>query len=111
MFINYDLDDFEHLKSENEFFALMGNTLPPIPVESIKRNNFLIIPLFNQVLVFMIEDKPLVRKAWQKGALCFCFDDYAKRHRGIIKQFHFRIDLSEGFKGWQFLEPFRELPI
>ena len=85
VFVNYDLDDFEKLKSENEFFALIGNTLPPIPVESIKEQLFN-HSTFEQVLVFMNEEPDWFEKARQKGALCFCFNDYEKAIEKIIDQ-------------------------
>ena len=109
IFMNYNLADFEQLKSDNEFFALTGNTLPPIPVDSIEEQLFH-HSKFEQVLVFMNEAQDWFEQARQKGALCFCYKDYEKDIEGFMEQLHFRIDLSEGFMGWQFLTRFDELP-
>ena len=110
VFVNYALEDFGRLKLENEFFALMGNTLAPIPVESLEKQLFN-HSTFEQLLVFVNEEQNWFEKARQKGALCFCFKDYETAIEAIIDQLHFRIDLSKGFMGWQFLERFRDLPL
>ncbi|MFD1315224.1 hypothetical protein [Namhaeicola litoreus] len=109
VFIDFNPDDFEKLKSENEYFALIGNTLPPTPVDSIEKQLFEKSD-FSQVLVFMNEPQAWFEEAEKKGALCFTFDNYERRIKEIIDKLHFKIDLSEGFKGWQFLEQFNELP-
>jgi len=109
VFVNYELDDFEKVKSENEFFALIGNTLPAIPVESIEKHLFDYSD-FRQVLVFMNEPQAWFDEAEKKGSICFSFSNYEKKIKEIVNNLRFKIDLSEGFKGWQFLELFKEIP-
>jgi len=109
VFVNYELGDFEKLKSENEFFALIGNTLPAIPVDSIEKHLFDHSD-FRQVLVFMNEPQAWFDEAEKKGSICFSFSNYEKKIKEIVNNLRFKIDLSEGFKGWQFLERFKEIP-
>jgi hypothetical protein len=107
VFIDYDEDDFIRFKSENEFFALICNITVPRSVTNFKEsiNNC----EFKQTLVFTKK-----REAWfdefsNKGALCFCFDDYKNEINKIIDALHFKIDLSKPFVGWQFLDCYNTL--
>jgi hypothetical protein len=107
VFINYDEKDFVQLKNEYEFFALICNTTVPIPVsnikESVKKSNFL------QTLVFTKKEENWFEEIENKGALCFSFDNYEQKIKIIIDNLHFRIDLSEQFNGWSFLDVFKTI--
>lgn len=107
VFVNYDIDKFEQLKSENEFFALIGSTAVPIPVddvfESLKRADF------SQTLVFTKNENQWFNEIENKGALCFSFSNYEEKIKYIIDSLHFKIDLSEPLGGWGFLKQFREI--
>lgn len=109
VFINYNNNesDFLRLKNENEFFALICNTTVPIPIgdigDSIRKSEF------TQTLVFTKKREDWFEEIESKGALCFCFDDYEKKINTIIDALHFKIDLSESFMGWEFLDVFKRL--
>jgi hypothetical protein len=107
VFINYEEKDFVQLKNEYEFFALICNTTVPIPVsnikESVKKSNFL------QTLVFTKKEENWFEEIENKGALCFSFDNYEQKIKIIIDNLHFRIDLSEQFNGWSFLDVFKTI--
>jgi hypothetical protein len=107
VFINYNENDFVLLKSENEFFALISNSTVPIPVDNFKES--IKNSTFNQTLVFTKKREDWFEEIQNKGALCFCFDDYKKKIHTIIDALHFKIDLSKTFVGWQFLEIFKLL--
>lgn len=102
-------DDFEKLKLKNEFFALIcSQDKSPINVKSIKSHLFS-NSNFKQTMVFMNKKKDWFNEVENKGVLCFCFDDYQEKIKEIIDNLHFKIDLSEGFKGWDFLNDFENL--
>jgi hypothetical protein len=107
VFINYDEKDFVQLKNEYEFFALICNTTVPIPVsnikESVKKSNF------SQTLVFTKKEENWFEEIENKGALCFSFDNYEEKIKIIIDNLHFRIDLSEQFNDWGFLDVFKNI--
>ena len=105
VFIDYEEKDFLSLKLENKFFAQIGNILPPIPIASIQEYLFE-KSNFEQTIVFMNEEKSWFKQAQEKGGLCFSFDNYKNKIEDIINFLHFRIDLSEGFKGWEFLSKY-----
>lgn len=103
VYINYKIDDFKKLKGENYFFALMGNICPPDPVSDLKEL-LLNKSSFDQDLIFMQNEESWFEDLRLKGVLCFSFDNYEKQLGEIIEKLHFRIDLSSGFEGWDFLE-------
>lgn len=98
VYVNYELDDFEKLKAENEFFALINNTTVPIPVdnifESIKQS------AFKQTLVFTNKEEQWFREMEEKGAWCFSFQNYQTKIKELINKMHFKIDLSSKFQNW-----------
>ena len=108
VFIDFIGSDFEKLEKDNKYFALISNTLPPTPIESIK-DHLLLNSKFKQTLVFMNEEKNWFNKAENKGALCFSFDNYKEKIKEIIDNLHFKIDLSENFTGWDFLQRFKSI--
>ncbi|TXD53585.1 MULTISPECIES: hypothetical protein [unclassified Polaribacter] len=108
VFIDYNVENFEKLDAENEFFALISNIIPPTPVNSIKEHLFSNSD-FSQTIVFTNEQEDWFVDAENKGALCFCFDNYQEKINKIIDKLHFEIDLSETFKGWGFLTEYSNL--
>ncbi len=100
VFINYKIDEFEKLEDENEIFALISNTLPPIPVADIKTHLFEQSD-FKQTLIFMNENEDWFEEAEKEGALCFSFDNYREKIEKIIDKLHYKIDLSIKFPGWE----------
>jgi hypothetical protein len=112
VFMNVSIDsleDLETLKLENELFALMcSNDKAPIPTGNIEEHLFN-KSNFEQTLVFMKNEEIWFSKARDRGALCFCFKNFEKEIKNIIDQLHFRIDLSESFTDWNFLNKFQIL--
>ena len=102
-------DDLEKLKLKNEFFAFMcSNDSSPISIPSIQDHLFSKSE-FKQTIVFMNKEQEWFEKARNKGALCFSFNNYEEKIKDIIDKLHFKIDLSEGFKGWEFLKQFQSI--
>lgn len=108
VFIDFDKNDFKKIDNENKIFALISNSEPPNPVDDIKTHLFEQSD-FKQTLVFMNKDVKWFSEAENKGALCFSFDNYKGKIKDIIDKLHFKIDLSEGFKGWEFLKNFQSI--
>jgi len=112
IFMNIKIDSLEdlvNLKDENDFFALIcSNDKPPVPVDSLKDHLFNNCT-FQQSIIFMNEKKEWFKEAFNKGALCFSYDNYINEIQYIIDQLHFRIDLSDEFVGWKFLNNFKYL--
>jgi len=108
VFINFKAVDFKIYENENEFFALISNIIPPAPVNSIKEHLFSKSD-FNQTIVFTIKEEEWFEVAGKKGALCFSFENYQKKIKEIIENLHFKIDLSEKFLGWDFLQNFKKI--
>jgi hypothetical protein len=108
VYINYNKSDFEKLKKEYEFFALICNTTVPLPVESIetlvKKSNCL------QTLVFTKKEELWHKVMESKGAWCFSFDNYQDKIKSLIDKIHFKVNLSNGFNNWNVLD-FSEIPI
>ncbi len=108
VYIDFDINDFEKIENENEYFALICNTIPPTPVKSIKEHLFS-KSNFEQNLIFMNKEHDWFLDAENKGALCFSFDNYKGKINEIIDKLHFKIDLSENFMGWEFLQNFKTI--
>ncbi|MFT4802329.1 MAG: hypothetical protein ACI93N_002107 [Flavobacteriaceae bacterium] len=106
VFIDYNSEDFHQFLKDNTFFEMMAsNDISPISVESIEEDLFK-NSNFNQTLVFTQKENIWFNKAESMGALCFTFDNYEEKIKSIINQLHFKIDLSETFNGWDFLDAF-----
>lgn len=111
--INYNENDFEQLKNEYEFFALICNTTVPIPINdfeaSVKKSNCL------QTLIFTKKEEPWHKEMEHKGAWCFSFENYKIKIKSLMDQIHFKVDLSNGFSNWNVLDfskiPFNHLQI
>ena len=107
VFVNYNINEFELLKSENEFFALISNTTVPVPINdfeaSVKKSNCI------QTLVFTKKEELWHNEMEQKGAWCFSFENYQAKIKSLIDQIHFKLDLSNGFNNWNVLD-FSEIP-
>lgn len=107
VFVNYNINEFEQLKTENEFFALISNTAVPIPVddiyESVKKSDF------SQTLVFSKNENQWFNEIKNRGALCFSFSNYEEKIKDIIDSLHFKIDLSEPLGGWGFFKQFKKI--
>ena len=108
VFIDFNSENFGKLDAENEFFALISNIIPPTPVNSIKEHLFSQSD-FSQTIVFTNNEEDWFEAAGNKGALCFNFDNYQKKIKEIIDKLHFKIDLSEGFEGWEFLQKIKAI--
>lgn len=113
VFINYNQNEFEQLKLEYEFFALICNTTVPIPIENIEdevnKSNF------SQTLVFSKNEELWHREIEKKGAWCFSFDNYQSKIQALIDKIHFKVDLSTSFNNWNIIDytkvPFNRLQI
>jgi hypothetical protein len=104
------LEQLEFLKSENSFFkAICDKSKSPLGVKSIK-DHFFDKSKCEQTLIFTQNNKDWFNEAERKGALCFSYENYQQRIENIVQQCHFKIDLSEGFQGWeQTLQNIQEL--
>ncbi len=100
--------ELEKLKIENPFFA-GSNGKPPTPVRSIKED-FFEHANCRQTLIFMKNEQEWFPKAEQKGALCFTWGNYEERISKIIENTNFKIDLSEGFTGWDSFVSLQKVP-
>lgn len=102
VFVNYNISEFEQLKSENEFFALICNTTVPYPVDdfeaSVKKSNCF------QTLIFTKKEELWYKEMEQKGAWCFSFQNYSTKIKSLIDKIHFKVDLSNGFNNWNVLD-------
>lgn len=106
-FINYKIsseEDILRLKNENPLFAAKANYYPPIPVDSLKEE--LDKSNFDQEIVFMRNEENWFKDVEKKGAICFSFENYQPKLKEIIKNHHFKIDLSEDFKSWDRISSF-----
>ena len=109
MFLDYKKENFKKLEVENAIFALIAaRNAPPTPVNSIKDHLFS-KSNFSQTIVFTNNTENWFEDAGNKGALCFCFDNYQEKIKEIVDKLHFEIDLSETFKGWGFLTKYANL--
>lgn len=102
-FINCDINTQEQilmLKLENQFFAPVSESSPPTGIDSIK-DHFFEKSKCGQTLIFTINEEDWFDEAERKGALCFSYDNYQEKIKEIIDKCHFKIDLSERFKGWE----------
>ena len=97
------------LKIENQFFAPVSETKPPKAVKSIKEH-FFENSKCEQTLIFTQNNNDWFNEAERKGAICFSYDNYQQKIEKVIEKCHFKIDLSEGFQGWeQTLQNIQEL--
>ncbi|AIY12553.1 hypothetical protein [Cellulophaga baltica] len=103
-------DELEHLKSENIYFACLSQYLPPISVNSIK-DHFFSRDKNDQVIIFTNESKEWHLQAEKKGALCFSFLNYVEKIKAIQEKVNKKIDLSQPFSGWEFINSFDCLPV
>lgn len=113
IFMDVSIDSPEelmYLKQDNPLFAKIcdSNTAPPNPINSIEQHLFE-NSKFDQTLVFVYEKQSWFESAWKKGALCFCFESYKEDIKKIIQDLHFRIDLSQGFNGWESIREVKNL--
>jgi len=102
-------EQFEKLKTENPFFAYRANIFPPIPINSIK-DHFFTNSNCKQTLVFTQNEENWFKDAEHKGAMCFSYNNFQLKIQTIIKQCHFKIDLSENFQGWEMLNNLKNIP-
>ena len=104
------LEQLDFLKSENSFFkAICDKSKSPLAVKSIK-DYFFEKSKCEQTLIFTQNNKDWFNEAERKGALCFSYENYQQKIENIVQKCHFKIDLSEGFQGWeQTLQNIQEL--
>ena len=81
----------------------------PTPKSSLKDHLFSSKSNFNQTLVFMNQKQNVNKWSVNKETLCFSFENYKEKIKTIIDKLHFKIDLSEDFQGWDFLQAFKIL--
>ena len=94
------LEQLDFLKSENSFFkAICDKSKSPLAVKSIK-DHFFEKSKCEQTLIFTQNNKDWFNEAERKGALCFSYENYQQKIENIVQKCHFKIDLSEKFKGW-----------
>jgi len=107
VFINYNEHNFEQLKKEYEFFALICNTTVPIPIDnfetSVKKSNCY------QTLVFTKKEESWHKEMESRGAWCFSFENYQVKIKSLMDKIHFKIDLSTTFKNWNAID-FSKIP-
>ena len=103
------LEQIETLKAENPFFHARTVYSSPISVNSVK-DYFFEKSKCEQTLIFTQKNKDWFNEAERKGALCFSYENYQQKIENIVLKCHFKIDLSEGFQGWeQTLQNIQEL--
>ena len=103
------LEQLDFLKSENSFFKARCVYSSPIPIKSAEKH-FFEKSKCEQTLIFTQNNKDWFNEAERKGALCFSYENYQQRIENIVRKCHFKIDLSEGFQGWeQTLQNIQEL--
>lgn len=99
VFINFKEHEFETLKSENEFFALISNTTIPIPVddiqEAVKSHKS------EQTIILLENLKGWVNNEYFKNCLFLDRQSLVKRMNEIIESTHFKVDLSLPFLNWE----------
>ena len=103
------LEQLEFLKSENSFFKARCVYSSPTPIKSVEKH-FFEKSKCEQTLIFTQKNKDWFNEAERKGALCFSYENYQQKIENIVLKCHFKIDLSEGFQGWeQTLQNIQEL--
>lgn len=55
----------------------------------------------NQAIFLLAGNQDWITEATKKGALCFTLESYETEINLLTKSCHFKIDLSEGFNGWE----------
>lgn len=94
------VEQFESLKQSNPLIALKSaGGFAPIPVESIKEHLFQNTDE-KSFLVFSENEKDWFEGAENKGVLCFSFDDYEKKIKNIVENYHYSIDLNDRNFNW-----------
>lgn len=94
------LEQMETLKNENPFFFARTVYSSPIQVNSVKEH-FFEKSKCEQTLIFVENNEDWFGKAEHKGALCFSISNYQEKIENIVRNCHFKIDLSEKFNGWE----------
>ena len=103
------LEQIETLKAENPFFHARTVYSSPITVNSVK-DYFFEKSKCDQTLIFTQNNEDWFNEAERKGALCFSYENYRQKIENIVQKCHFKIDLSEGFQGWGFLNNLKNTP-
>ena len=93
------LEQIETLKAENPFFHARTVYSSPISVNSVK-DYFFEKSKCDQTLIFTQYKGDWFNEAERRGALCFSYENYQQKIENIVQKCHFKIDLSEKFKGW-----------
>jgi len=101
-------EELESLKTSNILIAYLNIIHPVISINSIK-DHFFEKSECKQTIILTQKVQNWFEDAEKKGALCFSYDNYENRINTIINELHFKVDLSEGFKGWGFLKKFKNL--
>lgn len=107
VFIDYEEHEFLEIIEENEFFELICNTSSPIPVANFLKA--IESSKFHQTIVFANNKQDWFNDIEKQGALCFSFHNFESKIKSIVNKLHFRIDLSEELKDWNFLDNYSEL--
>lgn len=95
VYVNYKEEDFEKLKLENEFFALIANTTIPLPVESIQDA----VKKFkaDQTIVLLESDNDWTKRPEFSCCLILNRVTFREKLNNIITYSHFKVDLSQPF--------------
>lgn len=101
-------EDLDNLKKDNVIISNLCSYNVPIPINNIKEHFFKYSDC-SQTLIFCQNKQDWFKDAEGKGALCFSIENYKQKIKDITTQLHFKIDLSEKFRGWSFLRKFKIL--
>jgi hypothetical protein len=111
-FIDCKIDSIElleSLKNDNPYFHARSIYSSPISVRSIKEH-FFEKSKCEQTLIFAQNNEDWFDTAELKGAICFSLNNYKTKIESIIYSCHFKIDLSDQFRGWEFLSNLKNIP-
>lgn len=93
-----------------DFFEVIPQNIPITPVKSIQEH-FFKFSKCEQTLIFTIDDQNWFVDAENKGALCFCYENYEKIIESIISTCeNLKVDLSENFGGWDYFNELKAIP-
>lgn len=99
VFIDFKEQEFETLKSENEFFALIANTTIPIPVDDMQEA---IKSYQNEQTIVLLENlDEWVNNEVFKNCLFLERQSLVQGINEIIENAHFKVDLSLPFSNWE----------
>lgn len=95
-------EKLEELKLSNYLLGeKIASSIPHIPVQSIKEFLNKKHQFENTTLVFTQKTMNWFEEVENRGAICFSLENYEEKINDIVRNYHYKIDLSgEGFK-WE----------